>query len=77
MKVAVPSLANLKPNPDWASLPLFDRTGWKRVRFGEMVENCADTTERKKRRLRPRHRGPRRGLGPRASRRRADRGGRR
>jgi hypothetical protein len=21
-------------NPSWAKLPLFDRTGWKRVRFG-------------------------------------------
>jgi hypothetical protein len=28
-----PSLAKLKSNPAWASLPLFDRKGWKRVRF--------------------------------------------
>ncbi|MBI3922501.1 MAG: hypothetical protein HY318_13850, partial [Armatimonadetes bacterium] len=30
-------------NPDWASLPLFDRTGWTRARFGEVVENLAET----------------------------------
>ena len=36
-----PSLGKLKPNPDWAALPLFDRTGWKRVRFGEVVEGKA------------------------------------
>jgi type I restriction enzyme S subunit len=35
----------LKPNPAWASLPLFDRTGWKRVRFGDVVENCAETCD--------------------------------
>lgn len=36
---------SIKPNPDWASLPLFDRTGWKRVRFGDVVENCAETCD--------------------------------
>jgi type I restriction enzyme S subunit len=45
MTATLPSLANLKPNPAWASLPLFDRTGWKRVRFGEVVENCAETCD--------------------------------
>jgi type I restriction enzyme S subunit len=35
----------LQPNPDWASLPLFDRTGWKRVRFGDVVENCNETCD--------------------------------
>lgn len=29
----------LRPNPDWANLPLFDRTGWTKVRFGDVV-NC-------------------------------------
>lgn len=43
MTAALSSLSNLKPNPAWASLPLFDRTGWKRVRFGDVVENCAET----------------------------------
>lgn len=37
------SLAKLKPNTDWATLPLFDRTDWKRMRFGDVVENCAET----------------------------------
>ncbi len=41
----LPSPAKLKPNPAWASLPLFDRTGWKRVRFGDVVENCAETCD--------------------------------
>ena len=36
---------SLKPNPAWASLPIFDRTGWKRVRFGDVVENCAETCD--------------------------------
>jgi hypothetical protein len=40
MTSALQSLAEQKPNPDWASLPLFDRTGWKRVRFGDVVENA-------------------------------------
>ena len=35
----------LTTNADWASLPLFDRTGWKRVRFGDVVENCAETCD--------------------------------
>jgi type I restriction enzyme S subunit len=35
----------LTANSDWASLPLFDRTSWKRVRFGDVVENCAETCD--------------------------------
>jgi type I restriction enzyme S subunit len=45
MTATLPSLAKLKPNPDWASVPLFDRTGWKCVRFGDVVENCAETCD--------------------------------
>ncbi len=45
MTATFPSLSNLQPNPDWASLPLFDRTDWKRVRFGDVVENCAETCD--------------------------------
>ena len=30
-------------NPDWAKLPLFDRKGWKRVRFGDVVDNLNET----------------------------------
>lgn len=33
----------LRANPDWASLPLFDRTEWKRVPFGEVVQNVNET----------------------------------
>lgn len=32
-----------RANPDWASLPLFDRTGWRRVRFGDVVTNVNET----------------------------------
>ena len=39
MMGAFPSLDGLRPNPDWAKLPLFDRNGWKRIRFGDVVEN--------------------------------------
>ncbi|MGI8891776.1 MAG: restriction endonuclease subunit S [Chthoniobacterales bacterium] len=40
MNIALPAL---KPNPNWASLPLFDRKGWKRVLFSDVVENCNET----------------------------------
>jgi type I restriction enzyme S subunit len=45
MKQQGPSIADIRPNPNWASLPLFDRTDWKRVRFGDVVENCAETCD--------------------------------
>lgn len=35
----------LVPNKNFVSLPLFDRTSWKRVRFGDVVENCNETCE--------------------------------
>jgi len=47
MKSLASNLANLKPNLEWASLPLFDRTGWKRVRFGDFVENIGERAEPK------------------------------
>jgi len=37
--------SHFRPNPDWANLPLFDRKGLKRVRFGDVVENV-NATER-------------------------------
>ncbi len=37
------SLNGLLPNPDWARLPLFDRRGWKCVRFGDAVEILNET----------------------------------
>ncbi len=39
------SVASLRVNPDWAKLPLFDRKGWKRVRFGDVVENINETCD--------------------------------
>lgn len=33
----------LVPNPDWAKLPIFDRSTWQRVRFGDIVENLNET----------------------------------
>lgn len=38
-------LANLRVNPDWAKLPLFDRSKWQRVRFGDVVENLNETCD--------------------------------
>lgn len=43
----LPSPAKLKPNPAWASLPLFDRTGWKRMAFGEFAESIGERAEPK------------------------------
>jgi type I restriction enzyme, S subunit len=40
---AARTLESLQVNPDWASLPLFDRTGWTRVPFGDVVENVNET----------------------------------
>jgi type I restriction enzyme, S subunit len=45
MSATLPLLANLRPNAAWGTLPLFDRTGWMRVRFGDVVENCAETCD--------------------------------
>jgi type I restriction enzyme S subunit len=45
MTATLPSVAKLQPNPNWASLPLFDRTDLKRVRFGDVVENCAESCD--------------------------------
>ena len=36
-------LQNLVPTADWASLPVFDRSSWTRVRFGDVVENANET----------------------------------
>lgn len=32
-------------NPDWAKLPLFDRTGWKRLPFGAFAESINERVE--------------------------------
>ncbi len=47
MKSVVKNLQKLKPNPAWAKLPLFDRTGWKRVPFGEFAESIGERAEPK------------------------------
>ena len=39
------SVAALRTNPDWAKLPLFDRSKWQRVRFGDVVENLNETCD--------------------------------
>lgn len=43
MTGAFPLINGLRPNPDWGKLPLFDRKGWKRVHFGDGVENLNET----------------------------------
>ncbi|MBX3651081.1 MAG: restriction endonuclease subunit S [Burkholderiales bacterium] len=37
------NLNNTAINPDWAKLPLFDRSKWQRVKFGDVVANINDT----------------------------------
>lgn len=39
LTAALPTLATLGPNPDWAALPLFERKGWKRMPFGRFAES--------------------------------------
>ena len=43
------SLSTLKPKttPAWASLPLFDRTSWRRMAFGEFAESIGERAEPK------------------------------
>lgn len=36
---------SLKVNPDWASLPLFDRTGWRRLPFSAFAESVNERVE--------------------------------
>ena len=43
MTTAVTSLKTPRVNPDWANLPLFDRAGWTKVRFGDVVDNLNET----------------------------------
>ena len=35
----------LKPNPDWAKLPLFDRKGWKHLPFGAFAESVNERVD--------------------------------
>ncbi len=45
MTTALPKLEKLKPNPNWAKLPLFNRKNWSRLRFGDIVENVNERVE--------------------------------
>jgi restriction endonuclease S subunit len=36
-------IESLRVNPGWAKLPLFGRSKWPRVHFGEVVENVSET----------------------------------
>ncbi|MCX5825546.1 MAG: restriction endonuclease subunit S [Deltaproteobacteria bacterium] len=40
-----PSLEDLRPNPDWAKLPIFDRKGWKRMPFGAFADSINERVE--------------------------------
>lgn len=37
--------AVFRPNPDWAALPLFDRTGWRRLKFGSFAISVNEHVE--------------------------------
>ena len=39
------NISHLQPNPDWTGLPIFDRTGWRRVRFGDVVNVVKETVD--------------------------------
>jgi hypothetical protein len=45
MTTALPKLEKLKPNPNWAKLPLFNRKNWTHLRFGDIVENVNERVE--------------------------------
>ena len=37
MNTTLPTFAKLRPDPHWVKVPLFDRKGWRTVRFGDVV----------------------------------------
>ena len=47
MPIANSTLHNVRPNPAWASLPLFNRTGWTRMAFGEFALSVNERAEPK------------------------------
>lgn len=47
MRPAFPSMEDLEPNTNWASLPLFDRAGWRRMAFGEFAASIGERAEPK------------------------------
>ncbi|MFZ3149158.1 MAG: hypothetical protein WA137_08950 [Methanothrix sp.] len=42
---AFPMPGDLRPNPDWAKLPLFDRKGWRTLPFAEFAESVNERVE--------------------------------
>ena len=45
MTATVPAIDKLRPNPDWAKLPLFERKGWRRLPFGAFAESVNERVE--------------------------------
>ena len=45
MQATAENLPKLKPNSNWARLPLFNRKNWSRVRFDDVVENLNETCD--------------------------------
>lgn len=45
MTAAQPDLDALRANPDWERQPLFDRSGWSRVRFGDVVTQLKEKVD--------------------------------
>lgn len=45
MTGAFPSLDGLRPNPDWAKLPIFNRKDWKRLPFGAFADSINERVE--------------------------------
>ena len=45
MTPTFPALGSLQPNPDWRSLPIFDRKNWARLPFGAFAESVNERVE--------------------------------
>ena len=45
MTTALPKLEKLRPNPNWAKLPSFNRKNWTHLRFDDIVENVNERVE--------------------------------
>lgn len=41
----IPEPRELRPNPDWAKLPIFDRKGWRTLPFAEFAESVNERVE--------------------------------
>ncbi len=40
-----PAPGDLRPNPNWASLPIFDRRGWRRLPFGKFADSINERVD--------------------------------